>query len=189
MALKSSLNAEMKRLKGDAKKLAKKRDEITADIDAKIAENARMQEMLQAFMDASFGAKAKPTVVAKAGSSGKRRKRQNRSGVREGVLDAINNSSGGMKRNAIIAALGMSDDKPGHQYVSNTLRDLFNDGHIEKRGRVYFPSGSGQTTSGITAPVSETSSAADEEQESSSESSGGGSSTGSGSIGSSFSSN
>ena len=144
MALKSALNAEMKRLKGDAKTLEKKRAELTADIDKKIAENASKQEMLQSFMDATFGAKPKSAVSQGASSGGTRRKRRNRKGVKQRVLNVINASSGGVKRNVIIQEIGMAaSDDSGHQYVSNTLRALLDEGQIENRGRVYFPKGSG----------------------------------------------
>ena len=146
MALKSALNAEMKRLKGDAKGLEKKRAEITADIDRKIAENAKKQEMLQEFMDATFGAKSKASGRKVVPSDGTRRKRKNRKGVKQRVLRVISASSGGIKRNAILQELNMGSDRAGHQYVSNTLRALFDEGQIEKRGRVYFPKGSGETS-------------------------------------------
>ena len=147
MALKSALNAEMKRLKGDAKSLEKKRAELTADIDKKIAENASKQEMLQSFMDATFGTKSKTAVSRGKVSGGTRRKRRNRKGVKQRVLEVINNSSGGVKRNAIIQDIGMaSSDEAGHQYVSNTLRALLDEGQIENRGRVYFPKGNGETS-------------------------------------------
>ena len=147
MALKSALNAEMKRLKGDAKSLEKKRAEITADIDRKIAENASKQEMLQSFMDATFGTKPKSPASPVEATGGTRRKRKNRKGVRQRVLRAVSSSSGGIKRNAILEELKIgAADKAGHQYVSNTLRALFDDGLIERRGRgrVYFPKGSGE---------------------------------------------
>ena len=143
MALKSALNAEMKRLKGDAKGLEKKRAELTADIDKKIAENARKQEMLQDFMDATFGAKPKAAATRGKATGGTRRKRKNRKGVKQRVLNAINASAAGIKRKAIIQEIGMgSSDESGHQYVSNTLRALLDEGQIENRGRVYFPKSS-----------------------------------------------
>ncbi|MCY3857406.1 MAG: hypothetical protein OXG25_00670 [Gammaproteobacteria bacterium] len=146
MALKSALNAEMKRLKGDAKALEKKRSELTADIDKKIAENARKQEMLQDFMDATFGAKPKLSTTRGKAPSGTRRKRKNRKGVKQRVLNAINASTAGIKRKAIIEEIGMaSSDESGHQYVSNTLRALLDEGQIENRGRVYFPKSSSET--------------------------------------------
>ena len=163
MALKSALNAEMKRLKGDAKSLEKKRAEITSDIDKKIAENARKQEMLQDFMDATFGAKPKSSGSRGAAPSGTRRKRRNRKGVKQRVLNAISASSGGIKRNAIIQELNMGSDKAGHQYVSNTLRALFDEGQIEKRGRMYFPKGSGETSSVAPSTVVGTQSDSSEE--------------------------
>lgn len=147
MALKSALNAEMKRLKGDAKGLEKKRAELTADIDKKIAENTRKQEMLQDFMDATFGAKPKAAATRGKASGGTRRKRKNRKGVKQRVLNAINSSADGIKRNAIIQEIGMaSSDESGHQYVSNTLRALLDEGQIENRGRVYFPKSRGDTS-------------------------------------------
>lgn len=152
MALKSALNAEMKRLKGDAKGLEKKRAEITADIDKKIAENARKQEMLQDFMDATFGAKPKKSASAGTTASGTRRKRRNRKGVKQRVLSVISASSGGIKRNAIIQEIGMaSSDEAGHQYVSNTLRALMDEGQIRNEGRVYYPKDSGETSSEVTS--------------------------------------
>ena len=154
MALKSALNAEMKRLKGDAKGLEKKRAELTADIDKKIAENARKQEMLQDFMDATFGAKPKTSVTRGKAASGTRRKRKNRKGVKQRVLSAINASTHGIKRNAIIQEIGMaSSDESGHQYVSNTLRALLDDGQIENRGRVYFPKGSSDSSESAPSTV------------------------------------
>ena len=153
MALKSALNAEMKRLKGDAKGLEKKRAEITADIDKKIAENAKKQEMLQDFMDATFGAKPKKSVSRGKTASSTRRKRRNRKGVKQRVLSVINDSSGGIKRNAIIQEIGMaSSDEAGHQYVSNTLRALMDEGQIRNEGRVYFPKRSGETSADATSP-------------------------------------
>ena len=137
----------MKRLKSDAKGLEKKRAEITADIDKKIAENASKQEMLQNFMDATFGAKPKTAGSRGKAPGGTRRKRRNRKGVKQRVLNVINASSGGIKRNAIIQEIGMaSSDDAGHQYVSNTLRALLDEAQIENRGRVYFPKGSGETS-------------------------------------------
>ena len=156
MALKSALNAEMKRLKGDAKSLEKKRAELTAEIDKKIAENAGKQEMLQNFMDATFGAKPKTAVSRGKASGGTRRKRRNRKGVKQRVLNVINASSGGIKRNAIIQEIGMaSSDEAGHQYVSNTLRALLDESRIENRGRVYFPKGSGETSEVASSAVEE----------------------------------
>ena len=150
MALKSALNAEMKRLKGDAKGLEKKRSDITADIDKKIAENAQKQEMLQAFMDATFGAKPKTSASKETTASGTRRKRRNRKGVKQRVLSVINASSGGIKRNAIIQEIGMaSSDEAGHQYVSNTLRTLMDEGEITNAGRVYFPKVSGEASATV----------------------------------------
>ena len=168
MALKSALNAEMKRLKGDAKSLEKKRAELTADIDKKIAENASKQEMLQSFMDATFGAKPKTAVSRGKVSGATRRKRRNRKGVKQRVLDVINNSSGGVKRNAIIQDIGMaSSDEAGHQYVSNTLRALLDEGQIENRGRVYYPKGSGARGAVVASTVVDSSSDSTEEAPSS----------------------
>ena len=139
MALKSALNAEMKRLKTDAKSLEKKRSSLTAEIDKQIAENSQKQSMLQEFMDATFGVKKKAAAKQAAPSKGKRRKRKNRKDVRPRVLAAINASAGGIKRNAILEALNMASDTAGHQYVSNTLSALFKEGKIAKQGRVYYP--------------------------------------------------
>lgn len=164
MALKSALNAEMKRLKGDAKGLEKKRSSITADIDKKIAENARKQEMLQDFMDATFGAKPKSAASQGETASGTRRKRRNRKGIKQRVLNAINASSGGIKRNAIIQEIGMaSSDDAGHQYVSNTLRTLMDEGQITNSGRVYFPKGSGDANAAVASTSVDSSSESSEE--------------------------
>lgn len=184
MALKSALNAEMKRLKGDAKGLEKKRAELTADIDKKIAENVRKQEMLQDFMDATFGAKPKASAARAKAAGGTRRKRKNRKGVKQRVLNVINSSAGGIKRKAIIQEIGMaSSDESGHQYVSNTLRTLLDEGHIQNRGRVYFPKSSSDTsaaaTSTVAAPTNENSVTTPVSESPSSESSSGSSGFGS----------
>ena len=163
MALKSALNAEMKRLKGDAKGLEKKRADLTADIDKKIAENAKKQEMLQAFMDATFGVKPKTSASQETTASGTRRKRRNRKGVKQRVLAAINASSGGIKRNAIIQEIGMSSsDEAGHQYVSNTLRALMDEGQIRNDGRVYYSRESGETSPAVASASDDSSSESSE---------------------------
>lgn len=159
MALKSELNAEMKRLKQEAKALAQKRDQMTADIDSEIIANEKRQEMLQEFMDATFGKKVakvdgrktKKASAEKTSDTSKRRTRKNRTGVPRQVLAAINASAGGIKRAAIISALGLGDDKAGHQYVSNVLTTLRNDNQIKSVGRLYFPGDSGDSASSDTA--------------------------------------
>lgn len=164
MALKSALNAEMKRLKGDAKSLEKKRAELTADIDKKIAENASKQEMLQSFMDATFGTKPKKVASLSKASGGARRKRKNRKGVKQRVLNVINASSGGIKRNAIIQEIGMAtSDDAGHQYVSNMLRQLMDEEKIRNEGRVYYPKGiSGETRAAAPSAVADSPSESNE---------------------------
>lgn len=146
MALKSELNAEMKRLKQDEKALRKKRDQLTADIDGQIAANGARQKIVQDFMDATYGKKEakgngrrgrKPKAQT-AGTSGKRRTRKNRSGLTDKVLATVNASVGGIKRAGIIDALGLSGDKAGHQYVSNILTELRNSNRIRSEGRFYF---------------------------------------------------
>ena len=139
MALKSVLNAEMKRLKGDAKELDAKRARLTAEIDKTIGENSQRQQMLQDFMDATFGRKKKEAKPKDAFAPIRRRKRRDRTDVKPRVLAAVNASHGGMKRNAIIRELDLVNDKAGHQYVSNTLKALVDEVSITAKGRMYYP--------------------------------------------------
>lgn len=145
MALKSVLNAELKRLKGEAKQLEKKRDVLTKDIDKKIDDNGKSQQLLQDYMDATFGPRKQkgPGKAKAAEATGGRRKRKSRKGVRNKILEAINGSPAGIKRNGILQKLNMVNDKAGHQYVSNTLRILVDDNQIRAQGRIYFPVGGG----------------------------------------------
>lgn len=147
MALKSALNKEMRRLKNEAKNLERKRAQITENIDEEIAENAQRQDTLQQFMDASFGSKQKTSPARGKSAAGTRRKRQSRKGTKELVLNAINASPGGVKRNAIIQKIGMdATDEAGHQYVSNMLRQLMDEDKIANVRRMYYPKNSQQET-------------------------------------------
>lgn len=155
MALKSELNAEMKRLKKDEKSLRKERDQITADIDSAIAANGERQKILQDFMEATYGKKeskgngrrGRKPKAQKAGASGKRRTRTDRSGLEAKVLATINASVGGIKRAGIIAALGLTEDQAGHQYVSNCLTTFKNTNQVVTKGRFYFPKPSSEASS------------------------------------------
>ncbi len=139
MALRSALNAEMKRLKSDAKALEKKRAKLTANIDEQIAANVKKQQMLQEFMEATFGRKQKSKAADESTASGVRRTRKNRRGLKEKILETIRAHPTGVKRAGIISDLRMKADKAGHQYVSNMLSALMKEEMIRSEGRVYFP--------------------------------------------------
>ena len=148
MPFKRELNAELKRLRDQAKALEKTRAELTKEVDAELQENSEQQEALQSYMTMRFGKQAekKPTrgrpkkVVARKGVRGKRK---DRSDVRPRVLAIIGANIAGIRRKAILAEMGLENDPAGKQYVSNTIRDLRDEGLLRAVGRQYFPAGAG----------------------------------------------
>ncbi len=118
----------------ERERLANERTTLLAqqtELAAKLAAITREFEAIDAYEAAKKG-KAAP-----ARASGNRRAPSRRGSKRDGILQAIKDSTGGLTRGEILEKMGLKGNKSGEMSVSNALTALTKGNQVARRDGKY----------------------------------------------------